>query len=137
MPLDQFLDSVADAFTRGHLDVAADTLAAPLVVHCGTRSIAARHHRDVVNALRVYRANLERECFRETRVELHFASEPVDGRVQALVTWRHYNDRGAEITALEAAYIFAESDDGRWRASDVDFMPAPNQARMTDGLALV
>lgn len=135
MNLKDYLSQAGKAFSDGNLDVAAAVLAAPLTVHCGARRMLARTQSDLENALKLYRENLQRECYRETRMELQFVSKGTGGEIQALVTWHHYNDRGAEIDALEAAYIFSKKADGRLTADKVDFMPVARK-RMIEGLAI-
>ncbi|GAB5446653.1 hypothetical protein [Gymnodinialimonas sp.] len=130
------IKGIARDFSEGKLERVAAAFAIPGVVHVGDKILSLATENVMLDALRAYRSNLMVESYDHTDIEIEHRTDAPDGRVQLLVTWTNFNDRGAVISAVHAGYIWKQDPAGEWKIIGHEILP-PWKERLSQGIPLM
>ncbi|MEJ6388157.1 hypothetical protein [Gymnodinialimonas ulvae] len=135
MNVHDFLKAKAQFFTAGDMAKCAAMFELPATIKMGERALHAPDAAAIQTAFETYRANMLIESYALTEAEVLFVSEPANGCVNAIVTWRNTSSLGALISEMEANYILRDDPASGWRIVRVEYLDA-GTARLMQGVAL-
>ncbi|MBY4891514.1 hypothetical protein KUL25_01900 [Rhodobacteraceae bacterium N5(2021)] len=136
MTVKEFFQKNAADFAARDMEACADTLAIPSTIHVGDRQIHIGSRPLLLDMLTAYRRNLDVEAYSRTELEMHHVMTDRHDRWQAFLTWRHLNDQGAVISAVDATYIVRETSPGRLQCITAEII-SPAKSRLLMGLPVV
>ena len=130
-----FFRERARLFSEGEVAASADGIDLPLTASIVGSTFHANRKEDIVMALQLYRNNLGVESYARTEIVAFHGTEPVEGRAQAIVSYRNVNDQGAELDRFEASFICRQVPGG-WRIVQADSVTDGTSLRFLSGLPL-